>query len=76
MANETEERELLTTQETARMLGVSRATLYNLMKREEIRPVELPTVLEHPHLKFDRCQVEALLKRRLEEKRAKQAQVS
>ena len=56
----TEGEELLTTRQTIAELGISRATLYKLMEENWIKPVPQKTMLEHPHLRFRRADVERL----------------
>lgn len=52
------ERRLLSTSQTARYLGVTERTLYNLVARGGIRPVKLPGIVR---TLFAREDVEALV---------------
>jgi predicted DNA-binding transcriptional regulator AlpA len=56
------EERLLNTQEVLNRLGISRKTLYNLMEKGKIRPIDKPAFLtKHPRLQFRESDVDKLL---------------
>lgn len=62
-------KEVLSSEETARMLGVSRGYLYTLMRNGELTPMDQETILNRrARLEFARKDVEELRRRRLAQK--------
>ena len=57
------EKDTLSTQEVLKLLNISRTSLYNLMKRGVIKPIQRKSVLKRPRLEFRRADVERLLGR-------------
>lgn len=61
--------DVLSSEETAKLLGVSRAYLYTLIKSGDLSPLESESILSRrSRLQFSRQQVEALRSRRLAQK--------
>ncbi len=53
--------EILDSQQTADMLGISRSYLYVYVRNGWLNPIPSKTILKRPHLKFRRSEVERFL---------------
>ncbi len=56
-----EQDEILSSQQVAKLLGISRSYVYVFVKSGQIKPIPTKTVLKRPHLKFRRSEVERFL---------------